>query len=252
MIEVNMIDYTGIGSPDPLYAARLLAYTKNTRLGQGGNARYKYEIMSKEELGKELDYMASTIRSSWEFIDYTFEIKNVTRAFTHQFVRTRVGVSFAQQSQRSVDMSGFVATTPKTIRENNDTLRAWNDSMSMINQTYQHMIEEGIPAEDARGILPTNIQTNIIAKINLRAFADLCGKRINPRAQGEYTEVVKLMRDHVYRVHPWAKRFLEPERKSTPAIDKILREALGENTPFSKPEVNAALKEVDLLKGTWG
>lgn len=252
MIEVNLIDYTGIGSPDPLYAARLLAYTKNTRLSQGEGSRTQYHQMDKESLAKELDYMASTIRSSWEFIDYTFEIKNVTRAFTHQFVRTRVGVSFAQQSQRSVDMTGFRTRMPKSMTGNQEFARTWSETMDMINQTYQHLIEEGVPAEDARGILPTNILTNIIAKINLRAFADLCGKRINPRAQGEYTEVVKLMRDHVYRVHPWTHRFLEPERKATPAIDKILKEALGENTPFSKPEVNAALKEVDLLKGTWG
>lgn len=252
MIKIDLIDYTGIGHNDPLYAARLLVYTKNTRLKQSSGTRISIANMPKADVAKELDYMASTIRSSWEFVDYTFEIKNVTRAFTHQFVRTRSGVSFAQQSQRSVDMSGFMTTIPKSIAADQDKLEVWADMVADINATYKNLIKAGVPAEDARGILPTNIQTNIIAKINLRALADLVGKRINPRAQGEYTEVVKLMLKEVYRVHPWAFRFLQPDRKATPAIDKILKEALGENTPFSKPEVNAALKEVDLLKGTWG
>src|SRR5690606_21060936 len=114
MPKVTLISYTGHGHPDPLYAARLLAYAKNTRLEQGEETRAKIEAMSEEELSKELEYIAGTIRSSWEFVDYTFEIKDVTRAFTHQLVRTRTA-SYAQQAQRVVDMGHFSAMKPETI-----------------------------------------------------------------------------------------------------------------------------------------
>jgi len=200
---------------------------------------------------RELDYIAKTIRSSWEFIDYTFEIVDVTRAFTHQFVRTRTG-SYAQQSQRSTNMEGFGVYVPKTVRDNRAAMFHWGEAIAAIERNYLTLIRLGIPTEDARGLLPTNILTSIIAKFNLRTVADICAKRDNLRAQGEYTEVVRAMRECVYEVHPWAKSFIEPERTQTPAINTLLKDWLGNATPVSKPMINDALKELDALKGVWG
>jgi len=115
VMEVNLIDYTGMGHPDCHRAARLLVYTKNTRLEQGEDTRAAIEALTKAELEDQLAYIANTIRSSWEFVDYTFEIIGVTRAFTHQFVRTRTA-SYAQQSQRAIDMSEFTTERPESIR----------------------------------------------------------------------------------------------------------------------------------------
>jgi flavin-dependent thymidylate synthase len=251
-MKVTLIDYTGSGHPDPCqYAARLLVYTKNTRLAQGEDTRAKIEAMPWPEVLDELDYIANTVRSSWEFIDYTFEISGVTRAFTHQLVRTRTA-SYAQQSQRSVDMTGGISVTrPETIRDDGRR-ELWEAVVSMIENGYAKLIEMGVPAQDARGLLPTNIQTNIIMKANLRTLADLVGKRINPRAQGEYTEFMKLTAKAILDVHPWAGGFLFPERVATPALDRLMKEFLGDDTPFSREEVNTALKEIDKLKGVWG
>src|SRR5258705_6882218 len=107
-----------------MYAARLLVYTKNTRLQQGTETQAAIEAMSPLEIITELDYMAKTIRSSWEFAEYTFEIKNVTRAFTHQLVRTRTG-SYAQQAQRVVDMKNFGNTKPDTVKANDRASSVW-------------------------------------------------------------------------------------------------------------------------------
>jgi hypothetical protein len=51
---------------------------------------------------------------------------------------------------------------------------------------------------------------------------------------------------------PWVKAFLYPERTRTPAIDAILRELLGTASPVDRPKLNAAMKEIDALKSTWG
>jgi len=248
---VNLISYTGHGHPDPLYAARLLAYTKSTRLEQGAATREKFASMGEDELAKELDYISKTIRSSWEMVDYTFEIIGVTRAFTHQLVRTRTG-SYAQQAQRVVDMSSFSTTMPDTIAGNDPAAEAWNDLMGRIATTYAHLSELGIPAQDRRGILPTNVHTNIIAKFNLRTLADVLAKRKNLRAQGEYADVARGMEAAALAVHPWIKPFIDPDRLATPALDAILAEALGARGPLDQPRVNAALKELDALKGVWG
>lgn len=250
-MEVHLIDFTGFGHPDPLFAARKLAYLKNTRLEMDPAGLQKYMEAPEADIMAEVEYAANTIRSSWEFVKYTFQITGVTRAFTHQFVRTRVGISFAQQAQRVVNMGEFKNLRPETV-EAVDGGQMWDDLMDQISETYQAYSERGVPAQDCRGVLPTNVLTNIAAEMNLRTLADLVGKRQNLRAQGEYGAVVARMAELVLEVHPWVNQFLYPERTQTPALDRMLAEALGDRSPIDAPEVNAALKELDTLKGTWG
>jgi flavin-dependent thymidylate synthase len=252
-MQVKLINYTGMGMPDPAdFAAKLLIYTKDTRLEQSPEAFEKIQSLSSEEVREKLDYIANTIRSSWEFVDYTFQINGVTRAFTHQFVRTRTG-SYAQESQRTVSKeNGFTAEMPKSFKGYSDKIAIWNDQMMMARSTYRHLIEAGAAPQDARGVLPTNIHTNIIAKFNLRTMADMIPKRENVRAQGEYMEVARLMGEEMLRVHPWVEPFLWPDRNATPNLDEIMKELVGEVCPAHLPKVNAALKEIDKLKKTWG
>lgn len=250
-MKVSLINYTGFGHPNPLFAAALLAYTKNTRLEQGEDGFAKFLAMSKEELQPHLDYIAGTLRSSWEFIDFQFQINGVTRAFTHQFVRTRTA-SYAQQAQRVVDLSGVGVQMPETVANNPAARQAWEAAVMIVKDAYKEMQDAGIPNQDCRGIVPTNILTNITAKINLRTLADLVGKRQNLRAQGEYADVVRGMVACVLEVMPWVEPYLYPDRLATPALDALLKTALGDSGPLDKPEVNEALKELDKLKGTWG
>lgn len=250
-MQVYLIDYTGNGHADPLFAARLLAYTKNTRLEQSPTGLGKFLTMPKEELDAELDYISKTLRSSWEFVDFTFQIVGVTRAFTHQLVRTRTA-SYAQQAQRVVDMGHFDAMKPDTVAAIPRASAKWDDLMGAIADTYQQMQLEGVPNQDCRGVLPTNVLTNIIVKMNLRTLADIIGKRKNLRAQGEYADVARGFEAAALEVMPWIEPFLNPERTLTPNLDKMLAEALGDGSPVDRPHVNAALKELDNLKGIWG
>ena len=250
-MKVSLISYTGFGHPNPMFAAALLAYTKNTRLEQGEDGFAKFLAMSEEELKPELEYIAGTLRSSWEFIDFPFQIIGVTRAFTHQFVRTRTA-SYAQQAQRVVDLSGAAVLMPDTVANNPKARAAWEQAQVTIMAAYSEMQEAGIPNQDCRGIVPTNILTNITAKINLRTLADIVGKRQNLRAQGEYADVVRGMVKCVLEVMPWVEPFLYPNRLATPALDALLKTALGDRSPVELPAINDALKELDKLKGTWG
>jgi flavin-dependent thymidylate synthase len=254
-MKVSLIDYTGIGHSDPLFAARLLAYTKNTRLEQSPEGLGNFMEMLVGDLETELAYIANTIRSSWEFVDFTFQIVGVTRAFTHQLVRTRTA-SYAQQSQRSINVVGeygFGNLLPETVKAGGkDAMDAWQDAIGEIKESYVKLQSLGIPNQDCRGLLPTNVLTNIIIKMNLRTLADLLAKRKNLRAQGEYADVARAMETAALEVMPWIDRFINPERLRTPKLDALLAEALGSKSPIDMPEINAALKELDALKGTWG
>lgn len=250
-MRVELLDYTGAGSTiGDTYAANVLIYAKNTRLSAEERSKLS-RGMTPEQRAAELLAISKTIRSSWEFVNYTFEITGVTRACADQILRTRTG-SYAVQSLRSVDVGHFDTKMPESIKNDEVTAGSWSHLMDIINSIYRGYKIRGIPSQDARGILPMNILTNLIAGFNLRTLADLAGKRDNLRAQGEYTEVYRMMAERAMEVHPWVKDFLYPERTKTPALDAILRERLGDRAPVDDPLLNDALKEVDALKGVWG
>jgi flavin-dependent thymidylate synthase len=210
-MEVKLIDYTGAGTRDPArYAANVLVFTKSTRLNMEPGLLEQIEQWDWPSIEKELEYMANTIPSSWEFITYTFLINGVTRAFTHQFVRTRTG-SYAQQTMRVLDVDGWDYLKGPTVTKEHDPFLedTYDQTMKLIDRRYRQLIDNGAKIEDARGILPTNILTNIVAKFDLRTFADTQRKRASSRTQGEYRDVMEAMRAEVLRVHPWAPMFLE-------------------------------------------
>lgn len=200
-MKVKLINYTS-------NALELLLFTKQTRLQMSDNTMAEIMKWSDEKKMEELNYMKNTIKSSWEFVDYTFIISDVTRAFTHQLVRHRQA-SYAQQTQRSVDMTGFNYSTGPSIHEEELSGDLYHKTMEVISDAYKAMIEEEVNPQDARGILPTNIHTNIVPKYNLRALHDMGLVRLCVKTQGEMQNVFRMMRDEVIKVHPWAEGMIK-------------------------------------------
>jgi thymidylate synthase (FAD) len=208
-MEVKLIDYTGAGAADPArHAANVLVFTKQTRLEMNAGLMDEVAAWPWEKVEKELEYMANTIPSSWEFVEYKFLINNVTRGFTHQFVRTRTG-SYAQQTMRVLNVNGWTFGTGPTVQASSSRNEEYKACMAAISDTYNKLIEMGAKIEDARGVLPTNIHTNIVAKFDLRTLADTARKRASSRTQGEYRDVMDAMLAEVKRVHPWAALFFQ-------------------------------------------
>jgi len=191
--DTNLISFTQ-------NALEILIYTKSGRLNAGTTLS---EIMGwpEEKKMEHLGYMLDTIKSSFEFVDYIFEVRNVSRAFTHQVVRTRPN-SYQQQSQRTVDARdfGYLKETDHPLYE-----RAFEISL----EAYSKMIDDGVPIQVARNILGTGIHTEIFVKGNLRSFSDMAKLRLCKRTQGEYQEIFKKMVAQILTVHPWAKPLLE-------------------------------------------
>lgn len=247
-ISVMLIAATS-GEPAKLTSSEILIYTKATRLEQGEDTRQKIAKMSADERAQELAYMADTIPSSWEFLDYTFEIKNVTRAFTHQLVRTRTG-SYAQQTMRMLDKKDFTYRVPPrlTAEGQSDSRRHYEECMADIQRVYDYLIESGVAPEDARGVLPTNIHTNIIAKFNLRTLAEMARSRTGARTQDEYREVMDLVINCVTELHPWAKMFLLPEvGRHAKALEEAISQLLRGGS-ITDVQRTAMLKHIDSMR----
>jgi flavin-dependent thymidylate synthase len=193
MPKIQLINFTQS-------ALELLIYTKSGRLNAGTKLS---DIMGwpEEKKMEHLGYMMDTIKSAFEFVDYVFEIKEVSRAFTHQVVRTRPN-SYQQQSQRTVDASDF-----GYVKSSNHP--AYKRAFEIGLESYSKMLKDGVPIQDARNVLGTGIHTEILVKGNLRSFSDMAKLRLCKRTQGEYQDVFKEMKRQILEVHPWAAPLLE-------------------------------------------
>jgi len=181
-------------------ALELLILTKSGRLATGTT----FQKIMKWSYGKKMEhlgYMMDTIKSSFEFVDYVFEIKDVSRAFTHQVVRTRTA-SFQQQAMRVVDARNF------SYLKSTDH-PSYNKAFEISLEEYGKMLDDGVPVQDARGVLGTGIHTAIFVKGNLRTLSNMAELRLCKRAEGEYQSVFKKMVDQVLEFHPWAEPLLK-------------------------------------------
>lgn len=223
-MNLSIIDYTGKATPDPkYYAARLLAFTKATRLDMTPGLVEAINDWPVEQLEDELQYMASTIPSSWEFVNVTFLIQGVSRAAAQQITRTRTA-SFAMQSQRVVDMRSVEFVNPFPGSE--FTLRnLFEGSCLHALARYTSLINNGASKQDARGVLPAATECNLVAQYNLRSLVDLIRARSSLRTQGEFAELVVLMKEAVLNIWPWAGSFFEsPNDKAIEMLEAAAKE----------------------------
>lgn len=205
--RVTLIDYTGKGREDEgVHAMDVLIFTKSTRLNMTPGGFEAVSALPLDIKLLELAAMAKTIPSSWEFVDLVFLIEGVTRACAQQITRTRTA-SYAMQSQRITRMNQASVTNPY---EPGDALYgAFDTASDQALHAYDTMLAQGAEPQDARGLLPMNTQCNLLAKYNLRSFADLVRSRSSLRTQGEYAEIIRLAVNEVLDAWPWASAFFE-------------------------------------------
>jgi len=158
--------------------------------------------------------------STIEHIQISFAISNISRACSHQLVRHR-HMSFSQKSQRYVKEKGqFDYLTPETIEKNPELNRKFDDFMEKISELYLELTEAGIPAEDARAVLPNAAATSMVASLNLREMIHLANLRLCTRAQKEIRMLVKAMCDTLIEEEPWLKAYLVPKCESLGYCDE--------------------------------
>jgi thymidylate synthase (FAD) len=168
--------------------------------------------------------------STLEHISFTFAIEGVSRALLAQLTRHRVGFSFSVQSQRYVRLGsgdrsgGMDYVVPDNLadkfgeipddegrcsgRYNAETL--FHQAMYISQQIYDDLRKAGVPAEDARAVLPNATATNLVMTANLTALLSFYSKRRKGRgAQHEITELAEALRDEVTKVEQWTNQFFE-------------------------------------------
>ncbi len=174
-----------------------------------------YDCDSAQDEEKMLKLISRVVSSGHystiEHIQVSFAISNISRACSHQLVRHR-HMSFSQKSQRYVKEKGqFDYLTPDTIENNPELKQKFDDFMEKISEFYLELTSAGIPAEDARAVLPNAASTSMVASLNLRELIHLANLRLCTRAQKEIRILVKRMCDALIEEEPWLKDYLVPK-----------------------------------------
>ena len=177
MISCKLIRYT----PEP---DRTVAMSARLCYSPIGAAQLE-ETMTDEQvrrLVKQLSRMGHL--STFEHVDFTFAIEGVSRVLTHQLVRHRIA-SYSQQSQRYVKEHDFETIMPPSVEAKPEFRDRFNRLCGEIQDLYNEMTESGIPAEDARYILPNAAETKIVVTMNARSLLHFFELRCCNRAQWE-------------------------------------------------------------------
>lgn len=182
---------------------RLLSHTPEPERAIAAAARLCYapvgaaellETMSEEAVHKVLKIIVSSGHTSaLEHASYTFAIDGVSRALTHQLVRHRLA-SYNQQSQRYVsyaDEPAFVV--PPSVAADPDALKRFKSANAAAFSAYRDLLDAGIPAEDARYLLPNAMETKIVVTMNIRELLHFFELRCCKRAQWEIRDLALVM-----------------------------------------------------------
>ena len=169
------------------------------------------ESLTDEKIRKVLTtIMASGHFSTLEHASYTFAVEGVSRALTHQLVRHRLA-SYNQQSQRYVKFKEEPPIVrPASVDTNPEAAQAFDEAIEACWQAYDKLVQAGVPAEDARYILPNACETKIVVTMNIRELMHFFSNRCCNRTQWEIRELAWKMLELVRPTAPFIFRTAGP------------------------------------------
>lgn len=190
---------------------KLLRHTPEPEKTVAMSARLCYSPIGAAQLEEKMtdEQAAKLVRklvrmghfSTLEHVTFTFAIEGVSRVLTHQLVRHRIA-SYSQQSQRYVKEHNFETIMPPTIAARPEAKEKFLKLMQEIQDLYNELTEQGIPAEDARYVLPNAAETKIVCTFNVRSLLNFFSLRCCSRAQWEIRLLAEKMLAECKKVAP--------------------------------------------------
>lgn len=196
IVSVRPKAYLLWATPDPLGAIAAVA-----KMFKGEPVYSLSEVTDREREDYWRESFKSHLRAPHEFVQFHFMVEGVTRAHTHQMVRQRTA-TFAQESLRFAVKENLVdeIALPPSIVDGSGMDVVWRSAIESIQKHYKLLVDSGIPAEDARGLLPHATTTRLHWRTNLADLIHHAGNRLCTQAQFEWRylmmEVTKAIRGY--------------------------------------------------------
>lgn len=160
--------------------------------------------------GKILEHCIKSGHTSvTEFCNFTFHIEGVSRSLLAQLTRHR-HAGYAVRSQRYCSEDGFDYVTPHSIESNKEALVIYRTFMANCRKVYKEL-QEMIPNEDARFVLPNACETKLEVTMNLRALMNFMNERLCTCAQWEIRALAQEMKKLIIEQVPLFEKYLVPK-----------------------------------------
>ena len=149
-----------------------------------------------------------------EHSSVSFMFCNVSRVFTHELVRHRVGCAISQESLRFVRLEEIDAWAPTVIKENQIAMEVFSAAIKQGETAYKTLtdllIEPGMPFSQKkiitsalRRIAPIGLATNIGWTANFRTLRHVLEMRTDPSAEEEIRNVFSLVGSILVNRYPY-------------------------------------------------
>lgn len=165
-----------------------------------------------ENLPKELPWeelLKGGLQTALETQVVVFEVAGISRACTHQLVRTRKA-TFHQQSQRATYMGDHPdVRMPESIWRRPAAREAYLMAIEAAHEAYRIATRANVSYQDARFILPEASQTYIVCEYPLRTFIETYAYRGCAMFQWEHVHVMREMRRLLVEAHPWLDPYIK-------------------------------------------
>lgn len=234
-MQVTLLDFSVEKEVNRMWVAARTCYSDKTPQELWKEA-LKTPLTKKTKLLEKI--IESKHGSVIEHTYFTFLISGVSRAMATQYFRHRLQ-SLDQQSQRYCAVKEmFDYVTPDSITRNTDTEFIFDRTMNYLYNAYNNLIKVGIPAEDARAVLPNAICTNFVATLNLRQLIHICNERLCLQAQKEIRGMVAEMSKLVTNKMRFLRPYLQPKCEALGFCPETKQRSCGRHK--TKEEINNA------------
>ncbi len=141
-----------------------------------------------------------------------FKIDGIPRYITHQIVRHR-RMSFSQESFRVCDIRKHGVRMPDYIKHNNELSSIYKESVLQSIITYSKLVDEGIPPELARSVVPMGVLTSLTMSTDLGSFIAYLNFRGNKDGL--------VQEEHYYLAEKLREEFIEKEQSLYKLIEPL-------------------------------
>lgn len=176
-----------------------------------GYEPHKYDRLTDEERDKMLSEImeGGALPNSLEGVKYVFYISDISKTFLAQLTRHRIGVSFTSVTSGNFDQRHTPFIVPYAVEKygHKDT---YEEAARHAYDAYAKMVDDGVPMETAREVLPQAIRNYNVMTVNFRALQTIFGIRaVEPQQPVVWKYVLKQMKEEISRVHPELAEHLE-------------------------------------------
>ena len=183
-----------IGGPDRETAVNIIYAACRQCYSPGFvGSDYPFENVSKFKKKELIQRVVNSGHmSTIEHVAFTFAIENVSRGLQQQITRHRLA-NFSIQSTRYNNVENMGVYKAPSIKKNEAISKEYDDFVKTAAGFYKHLIDNGIPKEDARDVLPIALNSNIVMTMNCRELIHFFELRLCMKAQKEIRDLAKEM-----------------------------------------------------------